>query len=196
MCGRFYIAKEDPSAELARIIAELKAKDAPEGLKTSGDIFPTDTVPVLSRSRKGNVMPFAMGWGYRLGTRQIINARSETAQEKPLFRDGMVQRRCIIPASGYYEWEHKGGKRIPYAIRPEEEPTLYLTGIYRLEPTEAGLHPVFTILTQQAAPGIAFIHPRMPVILPKEAAKGWLEPANAAKDILPYALTAMEYRQV
>ena len=95
MCGRYYIAEDDLSDELSRIIDELNRKKTPEGLKTSGEIFPSDIVPVLANSRKQDVQPFAMRWGYAFPNgRPIINARSETAAQKPMFKDGMRQRRC------------------------------------------------------------------------------------------------------
>ena len=97
MCGRYYIAEDDLSDELSRMIDELNRKKTPEGLKTSGEIFPSDIVPVLANSRKQDVQPFAMRWGYAFPNgRPIINARSETAAQKPMFRDGMRQRRCVI----------------------------------------------------------------------------------------------------
>ena len=112
VCGRYYIAEDDLSDELSRMIDELNRKKTPEGLKTSGEIFPSDIVPVLANSRKQDVQPFAMRWGYAFPNgRPIINARSETAAQKPMFKDGMRQRgrntpfvphtriRCIWQAS-------------------------------------------------------------------------------------------------
>ena len=88
MCGRYYIAEDDLSDELGRMIDELNRKKTPEGLKTSGEIFPSDIVPVLANSRKQDVQPFAMRWGYAFPNgRPIINARSETAAQKPMFKD-------------------------------------------------------------------------------------------------------------
>ena len=125
MCGRYYIAEDDLSDELSRIIDELNRKKTPEGLKTSGEIFPSDIVPVLANSRKQDVQPFAMRWGYAFPNgRPIINARSETAAQKPMFKDGMRQRRCVIPASHYFEWERRGAVRTKYAIRPAHADTL------------------------------------------------------------------------
>lgn len=130
MCGRYYIAEDDLSDELSRMIDELNRKKTPEGLKTSGEIFPSDIVPVLANSRKQDVQPFAMRWGYAFPNgRPIINARAETAAQKPMFKDGMRQRRCVIPASHYFEWERRGAARTKYAIRPAHADTLYLAGI-------------------------------------------------------------------
>lgn len=192
MCGRYYIDGDDPSDALSRIMDELNRKKTPEGLKTSGEIFPSDIVPVLANSRKGDVQPFAMRWGYAFPNgRPIINARSETAAQKPLFRDGMRQRRCIVPASHYFEWERRGAARTKYAIRPANADMLNLAGIYHLENHGGVIVPAFAILTRDAAPGIAFIHDRMPVLLPPEAAADWLNPSHNAQEVIASALTEM-----
>ena len=195
VCGRYYIAEDDLSDELSRMIDELNRKKTPEGLKTSGEIFPSDIVPVLANSRKQDVQPFAMRWGYAFPNgRPIINARSKTAAQKPMFKDGMRQRRCVIPASHYFEWERRGAARTKYAIRPARADTLYLAGIYHLENHDGVIVPAFTILTRDAAPGIAFIHPRMPVLLPPDTTADWLNPSNNAEEVIAAALTEMEYQ--
>ena len=108
MCGRYFLAQsnqDQQSDELSRIIAALNRKKTPASLKTSGEIFPSDIVPVLANNRQMEIEPFAMRWGYSFpNSRPIINARSETASKKALFKDGMLQRRCLIPASNYFEW--------------------------------------------------------------------------------------------
>ena len=194
MCGRYYIAEDDMTEEIARIIDDINRKNTPEGLKTSGEIFPSDVVPVLANSRKQDVQPFAMRWGYSYpGNRPIINARSETASTKPMFKDGMLQRRCLIPASNYFEWEKRDGKKIKHAIRPVGSRMLYLAGIYHLENHEGVITPTFTILTREAAPGIAFIHHRMPVILPGDYVSDWLNINYKADEVIQSALLDMEH---
>lgn len=195
VCGRYHIDEKGLPEELEKIIGELNRKKNPEGLKTSGEIFPTDIVPVLANSRKQDVQPFAMRWGYTFpNNKPIINARSETAATKPMFKDGMLQRRCLVPASNYFEWEKRDGRRIKYAIRPEHTDMLYLAGIYHLENHDGVVIPTFTILTREAAPGIAFIHHRMPVMLPHEYLTDWLNPNIKSEEIIQSALTNMEYK--
>ena len=197
MCGRYFIDEDDLAEELECILEELNRKNTPENLKTSGEIFPSDVVPVLANSRRQDVQPFAMRWGYSFpGGRPVINARAETAAEKPLFRDGMRQRRCLIPASSYFEWERRDGQKIRYAIRPAGAEMLYLAGVYHLENHDGAVVPSFAILTQSAAPEIAFIHDRMPVILPPDCARDWLKVENRADEVLRHALQEMEFQQV
>ena len=197
MCGRYFIDEDDLAEELECILEELNRKNTPENLKTSGEIFPSDVVPVLANSRRQDVQPFAMRWGYSFpGGRPVINARAETAAEKPLFRDGMRQRRCLIPASSYFEWERRDGQKIRYAIRPAGAEMLYLAGVYHLENHDGAVVPSFAILTQSAAPEIAFIHDRMPVILPPDCARDWLKVENRADEVLRHALQEMEFQKV
>lgn len=163
-------------------------------MKTSGEVFPSDIVPVLANSRQQDVQPFAMRWGYTFpNSKPVINARSETAAIKPMFKDGMKQRRCLIPATHYYEWEHRGRQSIKYAIRPERSRMLYLAGIYHLEKHDDVIVPTFTVLTREASPGISFIHDRMPVILPSEITTDWLDSRNYAVEVIQAAMLDMEY---
>ena len=187
MCGRFYVP-EDGSIQMIRAIVE-RLEHRNVKVKT-GDVFPGDMAAVVASNRQLQPQPFAMEWGYHLADgKQIINARSETASRKAMFADGIRQRRCLIPAQHYYEWEKADGKKVKYAIEPEGSEGCFLAGIYRME---AG-KPVFTILTRSAAEGIAFIHERMPVILPNEAAEDWLNPKYHGKDILKTAVNQMKY---
>ena len=117
-----------------------------------------------------------MRWGYTLsGGKQLINTRSETAGEKPLFRDSFSRRRCLIPAGWYFEWERAGKARTRYALRPQWDGPVWLMGIYRFE--EGQKLPALSILTREAAPEIAFIHDRMPAICPPDKTEEWLDPA-------------------
>ena len=190
MCGRFYIPDEDSNEELQRIINHLnRVKSTP--VKT-GEVCPTDVAAVIANSKAMNPTPFAMKWGYTMDNRApIINARSESAAEKPLFRDGMQQRRCLIPASSYFEWEHAAGRKIKHAIRPAGSEMMYLAGIYHLEHHGDVIVPAFAILTREAADGIRFIHARMPVILPESCAMDWLNPENEAHTVLAHAAQDM-----
>ena len=181
MCGRYWLEPQT-DAELLRIIDQLQRVDSELRVKTDGEIRPGDGVPALCLSRAGNVRAFAMAWGYAMPDgRRLINARSETADQKPMFRDGMRARRCALPMSAYFEWEHRSREKTKYRIAPEEEGRYFLAGLYRLE--EGG--PACTVLTAEAAPEVAFIHDRMPVILPEERVDEWLHGGDVELDRNP-----------
>ncbi len=188
MCGRYYIDDGRDSVELRQIIESVNRHDAAEQVKTSGEIFPTDLAPVVAGGGPNDAR--AMQWGYALaGGRRVINARSETAGQKPMFRDDLLRRRCAVPATNYFEWERAPGGKTKYAIRPEGGELFYMAGIYRLQ---AG-KPVFCILTRDPAQRIAFIHDRMPVILPRDLMRDWIDPRFAAGDLLKYAVLDVSF---
>ena len=191
MCGRYYIAEDDAAEELRQIIEAVNRRST--DVKTSGEIRPGDIVPVLANSPSLQPGAYAMRWGYTQPDGKLLfNARSETAAAKALFQDGMAQRRCLIPATCYFEWEHRGKEKIKYAIAPENNDMIYLAGIYRKESHRASC----TILTREPAESIAFIHNRMPVILPYEAIGDWLNARYEATDVLKTAHMDMRYRLV
>ncbi len=130
-------------------------------VKLDGEIFPSDTVPV----RTAPEIYLPMSWGFTsFNKRLVINARSETALEKPMFKEAMLERRCLIPASGYYEWETVNGKKQRYAFY-EENALLFLAGCYRKEKDEDLFR--FVILTRDASDHFRYVHDRMPVIIPR-----------------------------
>lgn len=174
-------------------------------LVTEGEVRPTNLVPVIAPSKTGARSVFPMVWGFSLPRSRspLVNARVETAAVKPSFADSWRQRRCIIPASFYYEWEHtvnpsSGKKRTgdKYQIRPAGSDLIWLAGLYRLEDFGGIRVPVFVVLTREPWDGIRFIHDRMPVILPGKALDEWIAPEGDPETVLHQALTEMEYEAV
>ena len=187
MCGRYYIDEEDAAEELRQIIEEVNRKNNGDAhITTSGEIRPTDIVPVVVNSRKEEQMAFAMKWGYTFSDgKPVINAQSETAATSVMFKDGMERRRCLVPATNYFEWQKlTRDKKIKYDIRSSAGDFIYMAGIYRWE----GKQPVFSILTRDPSESIVHIHDRMPVILPADIARDWLNPKYNANDIVSHAV--------
>lgn len=199
MCTRFHLAPETDglrSISDAVRASRLAAAFAKTGktVLVAGEIRPTDVVPVIAPGRNGIRAAFPMQWGFRLrGGSLVVNARLETAAEKPSFRDSWAGRRCAIPACWYYEWEHRvgpdgktttGGK---YRIRPAATPVTWLCGLYRME----GALPVFAVLTRDAPSGLAWLHERIPLILPPDRIDAWIQPSTRPENLLPHALAEM-----
>ena len=137
MCGRFYVPEDDSVQMIRAVMEALEHRNV--SAKT-GEVFPGDTAAVIASNRRLEPQPFAMEWGYHLPDgKRIINARSETAAQKAMFKDGMQQRRCLIPAAHYYEWEKVGGKKVKYAIEPKNSDGFYLAGILPVIPSKAGI---------------------------------------------------------
>ena len=124
MCGRYQFTAEQ-SAEIQQIIQEVQER-VDRKIKT-GEIYPTDQAPVLRNTADG-IKPDLLTWGVPLKGKPVINARVETVVEKPLFRGSVQQRRCVIPSSGFFEWDERKQK---YLFRLFGEDTLYMAGIYQ-----------------------------------------------------------------
>jgi len=177
MCGRYYIEIDEKELRDICDAVEKKQKEAAEQLtiKFSGEIFPMDIVPVQTGLNQYQ----AMKWGFiGFDGRPIINARSETALAKLMFKESMLERRCLIPASGYYEWQKSESKK-KYRFYLPDSP-MYFAGCYRQE--KNSLLANFVILTRQTARGIKEIHNRMPVIIPNNHIETWLYKGPQAMD--------------
>ena len=167
MCGRYELTWKKQSYELIRLIGLAEKRQGL--LAPSGEIFPSDTAPVLL-VRDDEIQAQLMTWGFNpsRGSGLIINARSETARERPMFRRRLASGRCIIPSTGFYEWSHCGQKE-KYRFRRPGTDLLYMAGLYDL--TEAG--GCFVILTTTAGEAMSGIHDRQPVVLTEEERDRW-----------------------
>ena len=205
MCCRFYVEPEDEYfRQMAERIAASPLMSRFRGKLPvnaqgayGGEVAPTSVVPVLAPNRSGEQTVFPMQWGYTLPAsgerkpRLIINARSETAAEKPLFRDSWRSRRCVVPVTAYFEWEHRMGfdgkpkTGDKYRITPAAGERTFLAGLYRMED---GI-PSFVILTRAPADNLFWMHDRMPLLLPESAVTEWISPENRPENCLAFALT-------
>ena len=121
---------------------------------------------------------------------RMINARSETAAEKPSFRSAFRKRRCLIPVDGFYEWENIGRqKKQPWLIHAVDHSPLVLAGLWESwQPPDSAAEPVLTcsILTTAANAHMSSIHDRMPVIIPTEHHATWLSDATDVQHLSDY----------
>ncbi len=191
MCGRYQFDNEVNIAELEKIISQLN-KDYYGTQKLSamktGEVFPTDLAPVIV-DENGVEKPVLMNWGFPKWDSHgvIINARSETAEDKPMFQTAFHKHRCLIPATGFFEWQHKESPphKAKYLIKSEDYPMLYMAGLYDFFKDLNGLLiPSFVILTTAANPSMSGIHDRMPLILSGGDRLSWLQDREASQALL------------
>lgn len=181
MCGRYEIWQEIKDEQLEALIRDAAriSDKLGAGMKTSGEIRPTDVAPVIAPSAlHRRIGAFPMQWGFSHPTRGMLvfNTRMETAPEKDLFVSSIDERRCLIPASRYFEWKKTDAeKKTRFAFSAENSEPLYLAGLYVRTSDQRRL-PCFSILTQDAEKSIRDIHPRMPVLVPFSRAEEWLSP--------------------
>ncbi len=141
-------------------------------LPVEDDVRPTDRALVVAGARQ----PVILSWGIPApwDGKPLINARAETLTEKPTFRP-LLESRCLVPAAAYFEWRRDGSARLKNRIAPADGQPFAFAGLR----TETH----FTIVTCAPAPGIAHIHPRMPVILDADAEAAWIDPALPFADV-------------
>jgi putative SOS response-associated peptidase YedK len=185
MCGRF-AQRSDPK----RLAKEFKVTEVPE-VEARYNIAPTQDILAVRELADGREMTF-LKWGLipswskdtSIGAR-LINARSETVEEKPSFRQAFKERRCIIPADGFYEWQRANGKKQPFFFQMRDESPFGFAGLWeRWEGAGREAINSCTILTTEAKEVLRPVHDRMPVILHPEEYSLWLEAEEREREQL------------
>ena len=184
MCGRYSLAP-DESEEIARIAADVQARFGSASIHT-GEIFPTNAAPILLAD-EDRMTPRPMIWRFPSfkGKGVIINARGETALDKPMFRRPLLERRCVVPTTGFYEWDRRKAK---YQFRLPGRSTLYLAGLWSVFQGEER----FVILTTAPNDTIINVHDRMPVLLTDDEVTPWLRDTGMASAKLTALQPALE----
>lgn len=174
MCGRFTLAKKPKE------IAERFQISIPDDIPVPAfNAAPGQLLPVISRQDPDKLV--LVRWGLsapwlRSGSQLVINARSETLASKRMFRELLETGRCLVPADGFYEWRKGGSRKQPYRFTLQGEKIFAFAGLMQEQTNDDGEETLaFTILTTDANELVAGIHNRMPVILPAEAEKAWIE---------------------
>lgn len=110
----------------------------------------------------------------------MINARGETVAEKPAFRAAFRRRRCLVPMTGFYEWQKVAARKVPHYIHLLNTELFGVAGLYEYWPGRDGADPIesYTIITTGANELVSRLHDRMPVILPERSYDAWLDPKN------------------
>lgn len=190
MCGRYAL-----HAQPEVIALQFGLAAAPE-LAPRYNVAPGTRVLVVADGGRlraehwlwGLVAPWAKGIE---GEKSVINARAESVADKPMFRGAFRRQRCLVPASGYYEWQAASGRKQPWYIRPADAPLFGFAGIYTLHRSDEGEAGTVAILTTAANASTRGIHERMPVIVSPEDYSRWLNPAADSQALLallgPYA---------
>lgn len=172
------------TASAGRIAEEFQVTDV-SALTPRYNIPPSESILAVRQllQREGREL-VPLRWGLvpawatdsAVGNR-LVNARSETAADKPSFREAFRRRRCLIPADGFYEWKKTGGRKEPYYVRLRDGGLLAFAGLWeRWRGADGGALETCTILTIDANDLVRRIHERMPVILERADYARWLDP--------------------
>lgn len=178
MCGRYNLIHTQHLAK------RFNVKQAPKDLKPNYNVAPGQQLPIIVNHGNGNEIEFAK-WGLipvwakdvNIGYK-MINARAETLEEKSTWKRPFHKQRCIVPASGFYEWRKFGKEKQPFCIHVPSADLVGFAGLYDIWKDAEG-YPIisYTIITTTANKLVEPIHDRMPVILSPEAEDAWLDPA-------------------
>jgi len=182
MCGRFFLISQS-----REVSASFGLEEAPY-IEPRYNIAPTqsiavvrlasenDDVRILTYMRWGLVPPWTKDLS-KLPT--LINARSESANEKPVFRGAFKKRHCVIPANGFFEWSRRGSTKEPYVFQLSRQRLFAFAGLWESwENLDGAVLESCTILTTEANDVVRVLHDRMPVILDHDGVDLWLKPAS------------------
>lgn len=192
MCGR-YLLTEEPKRLYKRFGVKEGSKDSRLKIEPMYNISPGFLVPVITKNSPNTLC--IMKWGLiphrakdpKIGNR-LINARAETVAQKPGFKVSFRTKRCLIPATGFYEWKKTVNDVVPYLIQMKTHKVFSFAGIYDVwKDVEGKEFKTFAIITTQANKLIEPIHLRMPVIFETKTEKIWLDDEsqpNKLQDLL------------
>lgn len=191
MCSRYFLDAD------GNVIAYTFAVPENTLVRRRYNIAPTQDAPVVRIAADGRrEMPLLRwglvpGWSRDAGAgTKMINARRESVESKPAFRAAFRERRCLVPATGFYEWKGAPGRKQPYAITVPERPLFAFAGLWESwQPRGGEPLQTFAILTTEANEAVASVHDRMPVILRREDEGRWLggSPEEALAILAPHA---------
>lgn len=179
MCGRYTLFQE-----LEEIDHFLNTQSRVDEYEESYNVAPTHEMPVAYRGQNGQNILEKMHWGFmgwkpKPGKRPFlpINTRDDSLTKKPMWTGAFLKRRCIVPASGFYEWTGSSGNKTPHYIQPAENGLLGFAGIYSdLSPEGKSSTKSYSIITTSPNKLMEPIHDRMPVILHPSEFDDWLNP--------------------
>lgn len=180
MCGRFALFQT--RADL-RELFELEIAEELD-LAPRYNVAPSQFVPVVRNAGTSRTMT-EMRWGFEPhwsdgSGPKPINARGETVARSPSFRESFATRRCLVPLSGYYEWQAVGSKKQPYFFRPPV--ACAFAGIWDQSGVDGAA--TFAIVTTLAVPSLTQFHERMPVLLGRDQFASWLDPRTHKQELL------------
>lgn len=174
MCGRFTFYSDD-----AKLERRFQAKVS-EPLVRHYNAAPSQQLPLITNDQptviRLGIWGLMPSWLKGKRATGLINARVETLNEKPAFRNALAKRRCLVISDGFFEWDRRSGRQ-PYRITLENDEPFSFAGLWELYKTKDGLvRPSFAIITTQSNELVSRIHNRMPVILKPEDEPLWLNP--------------------
>lgn len=182
MCGRYFF--DLASSELKDYYNHVVLNATGKNIRVSfNEIFPTNYIVTLGLNHNSKVVPGIIKWGFQglKNGQLVINARSETVEEKKTFSKAFRETRCVFPISGFYEWDSERRKLL---FSARDSGVFYLGGFYRIHKTGAGFETESIIMTTKPNESVSPIHDRMPLIVQKDHIKEWITDLDFARKYL------------
>lgn len=213
ICGRYTIFTEEEIVEIRTIIDEVSRKFGDADVISTGEIFPSNTAPVLT-TENNRLTPRPAVWGFPKwnGRGTIINARCETALERKMFAGPLLARRCVVPSTGFYEWSACSASLQQLSLFPSDdrpaakepktkllfrrpgESMLCMAGMMNtFKHTDGKVTDAFVILTTQANASMRPFHDRMPVILAADECEAWINSESFMREVLVRECAELEW---
>lgn len=202
MCYRFVL-----ESKLAEIAEEFGISEYEGEIDPNYNVSPTQNIPVVFNDGTRRIVMVRWGlippWADDISVgNRMLNARGETISDKPSFRLPFKKRRCLIPATGYYEWKQDGSKKTPYFIRLKTKQLFGMAGLWERWTDPEGEEILScTIITIESNDWLKPVNDRMPVIIPRDHASQWLDFSGHGEDSLqtmlkPYDADLMEKYEI
>jgi putative SOS response-associated peptidase YedK len=200
MCGRFALI-----SDLSVIQEEFNIREVSFDVKAGWNVTPGQNIPAVIHLNDHNCLVsffwgFIPSWSKDPVRHRSINARAETVDKKPSFKDAFSKRRCLIVIDGFYEWKRDDKKKIPLYFHLKSGRPFGLAGLYEtwISPDQKPINTC-TIITTEANQLIQLIHNRMPVIIPKDQERIWMDKDVTDQSFLlstlkPYPSDEMDYK--
>lgn len=195
MCGRFTLTDPNPRRLTQRFDLDgtFEIDERPRF-----NIAPTDPVIAIRRTEEAKMQAGRLRWGLlpgawatKKGQRPLINARSESIATQAAFKESFEQRRCLIPADGFYEWRRDENGKRPIWFSPPDGELFAFAGIWaRLEPKEGEAVTSCALLTCSPNETVSPVHDRMPVVLSRDAERTWVDPDAGVDDLMELLVPA------
>lgn len=199
VCGRFN-STQDPLAKLILDLADLEVR-----IEDRFNIAPTDRAPVLVNAQEGGFTLREMQWWLvpywsrepkpRYST---FNARAEGLERSRAFKEPFARRRALVPATGFYEWVRRGGRKQPWYLRYEDGSGMLFAGLWDRWHGDGQVLESFAVITTAVHPHLAFVHDRQPAMLSRTEARIWMDPVTSPetlrallRPVLPRDVTAI-----
>ncbi len=204
MCGRY----TSDGTNVEKLVERFDAQKMLEEYEPNHNIKPTQDAPIVVE-REGARELLAMQWGLipfwakdpKIGYK-MFNARSETIAEKPAFKNSFKRKRCVVPATGFYEWKQEGRGKVPHLFTVGDHEIFGFAGLYDSWRTPGGeVVYTYTIITTTPNELVATVHDRMPVILLRDQEQPWLDasvddPYFLQSLLEPYPADLMEMTRI